>query len=309
MAELKTVDQIGKVNGVGSSWDDIVRKQIQNLSSTYTGNDAVNKVLGKWHEDITLGVKRNANYTPHVNGFYMVWMVHGTWYKKYQHYLSSGLADPGNSDDYEGGHAIDQLPYPSSSGISGSPSTIGNSFNMLATDIDIPDITEEYISVSSRLRNSFMPSRNYFVSDFSISYIENINLEVIRYHEAWMKFLELVKRGEIEMYGEGECRSVEAGRDIFLDMPFSNAVWVAVFHPFTTDIQLLIKLIGVMPVNMPLKQVVGNRSASKLTVLNLQYKATDIHYKFYNGSKAMLEDKGLLVRSFKHEVLAPLGAV
>ncbi len=305
MAELKTVDDVGKVNGTGYAWDDLVRAQIQGLADTYTGDAAVNRVLAKWHEDITLGVKRNPNYSPHVNGFYMIWMVHGTWYQRYKNHMAN--ASENNSEDYEGGHATNNSGSLTMSGtLAGNPSTKGNTFNMLATDIDIPDITEEYISVSSRLRNSFMPSRNYFVSDFSISYIENINLEIIRYHEAWMKFLELLKRGEIEMYPPGECRSVDKDRGIFLDMPFSNAVWVAVFQPFTTNIQLLIKLIGVMPVNMPLKQVVGNRSASKMTVLNMQYKAADIQYKFYNGSKEMLEDRGLLVRSFKHEVLTPL---
>jgi hypothetical protein len=178
---------------------------------------------------------------------------------------------------------------------------------MLATDIDVPDITEEYISVSSRIRNSFVPSRNYFVSDFSVSYIENVNLEIMRYHEAWHKFMNLLKRGEIDMYDNRlECAKANS-RDIFLDMPFTNAIWVAAFRPFTTDIQMLVKLVGVMPVSMPLKQIVGNRSASKMTVLNMQYKAADMFYKFYNGTKGMLADKdGKLFNSFKNEILQPL---
>jgi hypothetical protein len=174
----------------------------------------------------------------------------------------------------------------------------------MATDIDIPDLTEEYVSVSSRLRNSFMPLRNYFVSDFNISYIENLNLDIMRYHEAWHKFMDLVKRGEVDLYTEEECRKVSSG--YFIDMPYSNAVWVAVFKPFTTEIQMLVKLIGVMPVTMPLKQVIGNRSQSKLTVLNISYKAADVFYKFYNNTQELLEDansdKKSLAASFIHEV-------
>jgi len=309
---LKTINEIGQVNGEGASWDDIVRQQITGLSKRYTGNDAVNKVLAKWHEDITLGPKRNSKFSPHVNGFYMIWMVHGTWYDKYLKETNATLAQNKELTDHNtsveagtsGGdnytYETWQLPY--SNPLKSGPSTVGSTFNMLATDIDIPDITEEYIAVSSRLRNSFVPSRNYFVSDFSISYIENVNLEVIRYHEAWFKYLELLKRGEIEMYTKEECAA--SHRDIFLDTPFTNAVWIAVFKPFTTDIQLLIKLVGVMPVTMPLKQVVGNRSSSKMTVLNMQYKASDIFYKFYEGTKDMMEDTGLLYDSFKLEVIS-----
>ncbi len=316
MADLKTVDHVGRVNGEGASWDDIVRGQIKGLAKSYTGNQAVNSVLAKWHEDITLGIKRNSNFSPHINGHYMVWMVHGTWYQKYLEYVDGNKTNPNNGEDYESGY-VDTLPNVSDSPYKKSltteyaamgPSTINNSFNMLATDIDVPDISEEYIAVSSRLRNSFVPSRSYFVSDFSISYIENINLEIIRYHEAWFKYLELLKRGEIDMYTEKECKDIHKGRGIFLDMPFTNAVWVAVFRPFTTDIQLLIKLVGVMPVTMPLKQIVGNRSASKLTVLNMQYKAADIFYKFYNGTKDMLEDPELLFQSFDTEIIKPAQA-
>jgi hypothetical protein len=200
------------------------------------------------------------------------------------------------------------LSKPARAGISdpGTPelsmTNPGSYFNMLATDIDIPDITEEYTSVSSRLRNSFIPSRNYFVSDFNISYIESVNLDVIRYHEAWFKFMQLITRGEIP-FSEEDCILHNSG--YFLDMPFSNAVWVAVFKPFTTEIQLLIKLIGVMPVTMPLKQVIGNRSQSKMTVLNISYKASDLLYKFYNNTKEFIEDKGNLAESFRKEVMNP----
>jgi hypothetical protein len=227
-------------------------------------------------------------------------MVHGTWYQKYLNHTGS-LTD----DEYNPIEAPGISPLTTAGPLKAS--TDRNSFNMLATDIDIPDLTEEYISVSSRIRNSFVPSRNYFVSDFNVSYIENVNLEVMRYHEAWHKFMNLLKRGEIDMYdNKQECAKANS-RDIFLDMPFTNAIWVAVFRPFTTDIQMLVKLVGVMPVNMPLKQIVGNRSASKMTVLNMQYKAADMFYKFYNGTKGMLEDKdGKLFNSFKEEILKPL---
>ncbi len=305
MADEKYLDSDGKVNGKGYSWDALVRAQIDNLAKTYSNDESVNKILGKWHNDITQGIKRNPAFSPHVNGFYMVWMQHGTWYdtyKKHNRVLNSENYEGGFNSDYQDGYKL------SNRTVDGplKESTTGNTFNMMATDIDVPDITEEYISVSSRLRNSFIPSRNYFVSDFSISYIENVNLEIIRYHEAWFKYLELLKRGEIKMYdSEDECREAN-NRGVFLDTPFTNAVWVAVFRPFTTDIQLLIKLVGVMPVTMPLKQIVGNRSASKMTVLNMQYKATDMFYKFYNGTKDMLEDTGELYKSFDREILKPL---
>lgn len=285
---------VGSTDPLEMTWDSIVAKQIEQTSSNYgiTGTDhnssAVKKILMKWHKDVTLGYKHNDNFTPHINGFYMIFMVHGPWYEAYQEFIKGSerkniSAAP---DGKKFKPSMQTLPFTNSDSY----------FNMLATDIDIPDITEEYTSVSSRLRNSFVPSRNYFVSDFSISYIENINMDIMRYHEAWHKFMNLVRRGEVNL---GEC----ANDGYFLEMPYSNAVWVAVFRPFTTEIQLLIKLVGVMPVTMPLKQLIGNRSASKMTVLNISYKAADIFYKFYNNTQEFIDDEDALATSFRREVI------
>lgn len=307
--DLKQVDNILKGianadDSINNTWNDIISQQIKELSYKYGLNtdnathSPVASVLARWHKQATIDYKHDANFAPHVNGFYMIFMVHGPWYKSYQEYVSS-------DDTNEAG--LSKMPVLGGTD-EGQPKrllTLSNPhsyFNMLATDIDVPDITEEYISVSSRIRNSFTPSRSYFVSDFSISYIENINLDVIRYHEAWHKYLNLIHRGEVDLEGSSaEC--ARGSKGYFVEMPYANAVWIAVFKPFTTEIQLLIKLLGVMPVTMPLKQVVGNRSASKMTVLNMTYKASDIFYKFYNSTAEFIADEGNLADSFRSEVM------
>jgi len=281
------------------SWNDIVAAQIEEMTKRYVGEDRVTTILSNWHKMVTLDYKYNQGFSPHINGFYMIFMVHGTWYDMYTTYVN-------------GENQVGLSAMPDAKKFSGKAETqmqnlgFNNPYgyiNLLATDIDVPDMTEEYISVSSRLRNSFVPARNYFVSDFNISYVENANLDIMRYHDAWLKFLELIKRGEHDIQGAmaSQCEKDNAG--YFLDMPFSNAVWVAVFKPFTTDIQMIIKLMGVMPVSFPIKQIIGNRSQSKLTVLNIPYKAADVMYKFYNSTKEFLDDNGALAQSFRDEVL------
>ena len=117
--------------------------------------------------------------------------------------------------------------------------------------------------------------------------------------------MNLIRRGEaLGDVSSSKETCAEKNSGYFLEMPFANAVWVAVFRPFTTDIQLLIKLVGVMPVTMPLKQIIGNRGTSKMTVLNMSYKASDLQYKFYHDTTELLGDDGALSRSFREEVLA-----
>ena len=293
----------GSEKSIEKTWDNLVKQQIDSQVARYSvgDNEPVREVLANWHAAVTADIKHSSSFTPHISGFYMIFMVHGTWYEQYLNYVNNLQNEAGLSKAPSGKAFDDSMET--------TPFKNPTSYmNLMATDIDIPDITEEYTSVSSRLRNSFVPSRNYFVSDFSISYIENINLDVMRYHEAWHKYLNLIHRGEVTGGISAESRKAdcqEKNKGYFLEMPFSNAVWVAVFRPFTTEIQLIIKLIGVMPVTMPLKQIVGNRSQSKMTVLNISYKAADLQYKFFNSTKEMWEDGGALSVSFFNEVMFP----
>ena len=286
------------------SWNAIVAQKIHDVTRNYSGDVATQNILAEWLKNVTIDYKHNKGFTPHVNGFYMIFMTHGPWYTDYNNFVK-GENHAGLSEMPDSKKASGKLPPGVTPLDSFNLSNPHSYLNMLATDIDVPDIVEEYTSVSSRLRNSFVPSRNYFVSDFSISYIENINLDIMRYHEAWHKYMNLIKRGEHGGLGNlsgnrAECNKNNSG--YFLDMPFTNAIWVAVFKPFSTEIQMLIKLMGVMPVTMPLKQVIGNRSSSKMTVLNISYKAADIFYKFYNSTEEFLNDKGMLATSFQAEV-------
>jgi hypothetical protein len=291
---------------VEKTWDDFVISQIDNLSKKYTKDASINKILAAWHKDATIGNKHHKGFSPHINGFYMIFMVHGTWYEDM--YKSKYMGELGNPN------GLSQLPKAPEGKEPFSLQNPHSYLNMLATDIDVPDMTEEYTSVSSRLRNSFVPSRNYFVSDFNISYIENSNLDIMRYHEAWFKFMELIRRGEaigtsLADSGSDSTSCAENNKGYFLDMPFTNAVWITIFKPFTTEIQAIIKLIGVMPVTFPLKQIVGNRSQSKMTVLNMTYKAADVFYKFYNGTSDLLEDAksgGALAKAFHEEVFSKM---
>ena len=124
----------------GDEWNKIVVDQISKLAQNYSGNENVKNILGKWLENVTIGFKHNEKFSPHVNGFYMIFMVHGTWYDKYKSYVSgvgSTGTTPTHSDNATG---LSSAPAPWILGK--NPKSY---MNMMATDVDIPDITEEYI--------------------------------------------------------------------------------------------------------------------------------------------------------------------
>lgn len=284
--------------GIDESRDIIetfIQDNIKKLTETYD-NDNIQKKMNEWYTGVTSGYKYKV--TPHVNGFYFVFMSHGTWYDEYLKYMKTGDPKYTLSPVLNEGKNVDK------------------NFFRLATDIDIPDINKEYISVSSRLRNSFSPSRDYFVSDFNISYIEDRDLTITRYHEAWDKYISLLKLGRIQ----SNVENINANSSYFIDTPYTNAVWVVLLKPFSAEIQMLIKLIGVVPVNFSLKNIIGNRSSSKISTLTQTYKASNIFYKIYNegndaiysinnaniinGEHFTINNSDMLAKAFSQEIIS-----
>jgi hypothetical protein len=140
--------------------------------------------------------------------------------------------------------------------------------------------------------------------DFNISYIENSDMYIIRYHELWHKAIELYRRGKIQMSLND---FISTKSKYFYQVPYANGIFVLIFD-ISYQVRGLIYLVGVKPVSMPLKQVVGNRSGSKMTVYNIQYKLSNMYYKFFKDTKDFNKyldqsDKYVLANLFKKNLL------
>ena len=216
------------------------------------------------------------SYNPFVNGKYMIFMVDGPWFNNAINSNNASIKDFISDVSFFNKYK--------------STSTRLKYQNFLATDVEVPEPSKEYINISARSQTISHYQREIILPDFSISYLENNDLYVIRYHELWHKTIELYRRGKIkidvsELYNEKS--------DYFYHVPYANSVFVLIFD-IKYNVRGLIYLVGVKPVSFPLKQVIGNRSGSKMSVYNIQYRLTNMYYKFFNNTMEFnkyLEDK------------------
>jgi len=208
-------------------------------------------------KDVSLNYK---SFTPHVNGNYHITMVGGPW------------KDSITEDDLKAYGEFSQQRIDQIKNISTKfHKTIGS----LATDIDIPQLSLEYDSISGKSRSLNYVSRVNYASDFSINYIDDALLTCFGYHEMWYKYIDALKKGYIDF--KATVHTSETSK--FFEVPSFNAVWIAIFKPFSTKINVLIKILGVSPINIPFKQIIGDRSKSTLTSLNINYKSNDMVFQ------------------------------
>jgi len=210
--------------------------------------------------------------SPHVNGFYYIGMVHGPWIKQYNEFISENT----NKDLII---TSTKLPSAITPGNFGKDQSSDNILTgTLATDIDIPQFNIEYDTITGKSHNINYASRLNYTGDFNINYIDTSGLNVFRYHTAWTQYISLLKKGYIKL----NDNSIKKNESYFIDIPYFNSVYVLLFEPFSTKVKGVILIMGVSPINVPFKQIIGDRSKSSLTTISQNYKSNDIFWTLFD---------------------------
>ena len=260
--------------------------QFLKSTETNTNDTAIINALNKVIQ--YSGVDLGQVISPYINGYYLIFMQTGDWGFNIA-VIEEDQLSVTNFDGFFKARVIQSADKKfENAQLNNSIKSFGNlTFPLLATDIDLPEPSKEYTNVSSRSQSITAYHKEILLPDFTISYIENQNLDVIRYHELWHKTIELYRRGLAITYDEIK-RDTDILKSYFYSVPYVNNIWV-----LTLDVQFnikaLISLIGVKPVSMPLKSFLGNRSAPKMTVYNISYKASTMFYQFYKDTEDFIK--------------------
>lgn len=206
------------------------------------------------------------NYNPHINGFFYVFMEPGSW-----------------EEEYPGGPVEGFLLNESGSKEDGLFKKFRDNCGMLAYDIDIPQLNMEYETYSSRNRNLNYATKTNLMGDFSIKYLETSDMKCIRYQSSWIQYIDALKKGYL---GPAPETSTDLGE--FIPTPYYNSVWVIIFDKFGTNIRGIVKIMGVAPVNLPIKDVIGERGQNNLSMVTCNYKCHDMIYEFYESKDSAL---------------------
>jgi hypothetical protein len=253
---------------------DILNKKIEGDGLTEQENPQIYKFVSELYHSLGWGY---GQFNPYTNGNYAVFMQHGPW-------LKAAIDQGQNSIIGNYASALDKKKMSTNTkeilkilGVLGS-SEQPIKFSQTILDIDIPEPNKEYIPVSTRQKNSFINTRDFTGSDFTMNFLENKNLEVFKYHELWHKSIELIRDGLLYV---PEVATIT--NQYLIPNPYSNAVYILIFSPKSMEIAGLIALFGVMPVNLPFKNLVGDRSGAKVTQYTMNYKFMDLQVAFYDG--------------------------
>lgn len=236
----------------------------ENLNTLLKSNmdDAFKSFVTKSFDQLVLSPRKK--WAPHINGWYYANMVHGSWAhdmmdttKKLPEIFTEFSPDNNNAIK----SAIKEMGH-------------------LIKEIDPTQLNIEYETVSGRVRNIQHATRAMGTSDMSITFKDNRNLDNFRYHEIWYKYIDAYKKGFFDTTLEEDPFTSP-----FIPVPYLNAIWVVIFKPLSFELQGLIKIMGIAPTGLPIKDIIGQRSSPQVTTYSINYKAVDTICVFYGDSK------------------------
>lgn len=234
---------------------------------------------------LTFGISYS-DFSPFISGNYAVFMEHGTWFNALLEY-QTGTKAPLQIENY-----ISSAQLNHQYNFIQVDKWRGNlALSQSILDIQVPEPNKEYMAISTRQKNSFVNTRDFVGSDFSMNFLETANLDIIKYMESWHKSIDLIREG---LFFSGFGRTNEEyfesilKEDYLIPNPYCNTIWVALFDSKGIELRGIIALFGVMPMNLPLKTLLGERNSPKLTMYNLNFKFMDLQYKFVEDWSSIL---------------------
>lgn len=268
----------------GSVMEDYFKNYILHSSGVNPSNSDLNEFLEQLVKTFGIGYSK---FEPFVNGNYAVFMQHGTWFQALMEYSKNIKLAPTAIENYLSLMNTSKVNQTFKNvDILGSKFSNLLKFSQTITDISLPEPNKEYMAISTRQKNSFINTRDFIGSDFNMNFMDNSNLDIFKYFESWHKSIDLIREGLFfngrTNVGKEYFRNI-ISEDYLIENPYCNTVWIAVLDSKGIDLRGIITLFGVMPMNIPLKSLIGDRGTPKITTYNLNFKFMDIQYSFVDG--------------------------
>ncbi len=199
----------------------------------------------------------NKQYMPDINGFTLIYMVP-------PHLSGFVKTDP-----------ITQQ--------SGFFRDISKMSVFLALDASPPSSSVSYEEISGSSTSVVYASETKVSKQVSVSYIDNINLSMYSLHKIWIDYIRVLQIGEMEpdeSYLSGD----------FAELDYVATVYFIRFKPtivngdFFKNITFLGKAVGLFPIDLPDKEILGRRDSNELTLVPINYACSE--YRQYTINEA-----------------------
>jgi hypothetical protein len=168
---------------------------------------------------------------------------------------------------------------------------ISKTFVFLALDFTPPQITVNVSDVSSNIGSLSTGAEVHSGGQISITFLDDQDLNCFNFHNVWIEYIKSITTGIIEPDSKYLNSDDE---DNFGVIDYATSAYVVRFRPsfsLETDIIYIGKAVGIIPLGMNDKEIIGRRDANELTMLNYSYQCPEyLHTTGNDKNKWLIEE-------------------
>lgn len=177
-----------------------------------------------------------------------------------------------------------------------------------ATDFTPPQVQVSSEAVISRVGAVPYATEVHPSEQCSITFIDNQNLDVYRFHYTWVEFMKELVEGIIPVWGPSDGQTHrfhgksyasnelpgedymkyesnnQALNDLYGALDYAASAYIVKYDPTMKHMQFVGKATGIFPQSLPSKELIGQRTANEITTLPFTYfcayyeEAMDSHH-------------------------------
>lgn len=161
------------------------------------------------------------------------------------------------------GYTLISMTPPHLSGIGRSPESftmngIGDNI-LFAVDFQGIDIS---INTSSTQGYITYPTKKSSDGQISCSYLDSSNLHIYSFHKLWVDYIDAVRKGVLEPSGNYISEK---------ELDFVGSMYAMVFEPDMITPVYTAKAIGIFPVSLGDKEIIGARTDNSIATYSVSY--------------------------------------
>lgn len=211
------------------------------IKSVLESSNGVLQYFNKFLLGITID---NEEFIPDINGFSFIFMMPPDL---------SGFSLEINNDDYM--------------------MRIAKKFVFLAIDFTPPAIQVTTAQVSGTAGGIPYGTKVSKGGQCSITFLDTSNLGTFAYHKVWIDYIDKITKGSISP----SDNYLDPKNSDFGSIDYMSSAYVVRMKPVTgpfmiaEDVVYIGKAIGIFPINVPDKEIIGKRDSNELTTLPMNY--------------------------------------
>lgn len=161
-------------------------------------------------------------------------------------------------------------------------------YMMFAVEFEIPEqeVTVSEIQLANKQNIEFVSGFNTS-GNLSVRYIDNSSLKMYKFHSNWISYMKMIMRGDLEP-AEEYINSKE--------IDYMASMYILKFTPNMDIPNYIGKASGIFPKNLPVKELLGNRTENQLIMYSINYfysmyEGSVLTYNYDGGGEIQYEDK------------------